>query len=386
MKEAEKGATKLDTGLHPHGDKWWRYRYEFSYIESLIMIFIAFVMLLWSTFMRFLKHRIHVWALPPGAVATTHHDELEDDTHGTVYKVWLQVLGEQMMVCILTFLTVWIIAKTPLAEYFPILITGKNFPLPTFLSGPSEDMRVPQTGEEYRRLALDICTIFFFAQIFYFTLMFPVAHDTRSLTTELETLEEKRGDAGGQLVMGAVPTLMRHKTSDLSNLRHGASESVGMGSLAMGDFSVYKRHFSNHVQNEIELHDDPDYKELSRLLNDDLESFPLSKYLKVNIRSTVVQLFTFSYAMWLPVIATFFVFMFLHRFFHMGYVRIMSGFCLITLAIIVTLGWFTKNANAELTRSGQLHGGWKQSTRARRRHRQRLARSQYMKNIPQRFG
>jgi hypothetical protein len=97
MKEAEKGAKKLDTGLHPHGAKWWRYRYERSYVEALIMIFISWLMLLWSVAIRTLKHKLFIWALRPGQEAESELEALEGQTHGAVYGQWLHLLSEQMM-------------------------------------------------------------------------------------------------------------------------------------------------------------------------------------------------------------------------------------------------------------------------------------------------
>lgn len=157
LKEAEKSTTHLDTGLHPHGAKWWRYRYEHSYIEALIMVFIVILYLFWNVFNAHLKYHVQLCAKKPDEQRTREEEEMEETNtlfhghHGTMYMIWLHRFAEQMMVCICVFLTVWIIAQTPLLHIVPQLIR------------PSDDMRVPSTGQEYRVLAFDICTIFFFA-------------------------------------------------------------------------------------------------------------------------------------------------------------------------------------------------------------------------------
>jgi hypothetical protein len=318
MKEAEKGAAQLDTGLHPHGAKWWRYRYEHSYIEAVIMIFISFLMVVWSKLMQHLKHFVHLWALPQGALPKTHLEELEEETHGSVYLIWLHLLAEQMMVCILVFLTVWLMAKTALSDYVPHVIKS------------SKDMRVPDTGDEYRRLALDICTIFFFAIMFYFCLMFAVAHDTFDMTHTLESFEKE-------------------EQPNKKKMKAGIS-AAAMGTAAgnADEFAVVKRHFIRHMNHDMVHCDDPKYREISRLMNDDLNQFPVSKYLKFNVRLSVAELFQFGWTMWLPVIVCFVVFMLLHRFAHMGYVRIMGFFGLVTLAVIMGMGYYVKSMASEI--------------------------------------
>lgn len=332
LKEAEQGATKLDTGLHPHGDKWWRYRYEHSYIESMIMIFICWLFLVWSEFVTHMKRRIKGWSSDPSSDPETleeHEETHRAESHGVVYLVWLNTFAEQMMVCLLVFLTVWLIAKTHLAEFFPMIIK------------PSEDMRVPNTAGEYRRLALDICTIFFFAIVFYFSLMFPVAHDARIMTSELEEFENKAS--------GSSQAAERKKKM--------SAATMGTVAETANDFVLVKRHFQNHMEHEIKYNDNPGYKEISAMLNDDLTKFPLWMYLKMNVRESISVFFKFDWRLWLPIIGLFVVFMLLHRFAHMGYVRIMGFFAMMTLALIIVMGCFTKSIAREIHNVDEVEAG-----------------------------
>merc|ERR1719487_1697990 len=41
--EMEKEVDKFDKDVHPHGFKWWRYRYEYTLIESLVLAFSVMV-------------------------------------------------------------------------------------------------------------------------------------------------------------------------------------------------------------------------------------------------------------------------------------------------------------------------------------------------------
>merc|ERR1719183_2021428 len=128
----------------------------------------------------------------------------------------------------MTFLTVWILAKTALADLAPQVIQS------------SDDMRVPTTGAEYRHLALDICTIYFFAISFYFCLMFAVAHDTYNVTEALEHFE-------------GIPHTPRSKAAKANaSLRRASTSKISaatMGSIATGDqeFIVVKQYFVHHM-------------------------------------------------------------------------------------------------------------------------------------------
>jgi len=320
LKEAEKGATKLDTGLHPHGDKWWRYRYEHSHIEAIVMIFISFLMLLWCELFRFLKHRIEAWSLPPGGKELTMMDEVAEEGHGQIYNIWMKYLADQMLVCIFVFLTVWLLANTKLVEFIPMLIK------------PTDDMRVPHTGAEYRVLALDICTIFFFAIVFYFGLMFSVAHEIRNTTTDLEMFEDQK--PGSRRSARRATVVASH-------------QAMGSVSASQEGFNNMQKHFVSSIGNMM-TRDDPELKEISRLLNDDFNNFPLAKYLKMNMRISGVELFKFSWSMWLPTIGLFILLWALHRFAHMGYVRIMGVAGCVVLLMIACMGYFTKTLVAKM--------------------------------------
>merc|ERR1719329_1347780 len=70
-----------------------------------------------------------------------------------------------------------------------------------------------------------------------------------------------------------------------------------------------------------------------------ITKFPLWHYLHLNVRITACELMTMTWRLWLPVVICFACFMCLHRFAHMGYVRIMSFFAVLLLAVIVQMAY-----------------------------------------------
>jgi hypothetical protein len=331
VKEAEEGAKKLDTGLHPHGAKWWRYRYEHSYIEALLMVFISFLMVFWSKVFGEVRYFITKYAYRRGSAwdpVLMRSQQLlasEEDRELPILVTWFQYFGEQMFVCIFVFLTVWLIAKSFLLNYAPVLIE------------PSEDMRVPDSPNQYRELALDICTIFFFAIVFYFLLMLPVALDASRVMEDL----------------------VRHETlsPEASNRSSEAEESTlggrsVMSAMVMGQVAQTREAYLKEVDHfrlymEQEKDSNPDIRKVNTLMGDQLQRFPLADYLMVNIRNNVSSMFYFGWLMWLPIICAFVGFMLLHRFAHMGYIRIMIGFAVATVVLLVAMGWLTRTIKAD---------------------------------------
>jgi hypothetical protein len=317
LQDAEKNTAELDTGLHPHGKKWWRYRYEHSYIEAVCMVFIVIFYLLWTIFTQYVKQEVHYRSLG-GAAPKNKAELIAEETHGAIYVLWLEAVGEQTLVCILVFLTIWVISKTPLLGIIPELIQ------------PTKDMRVPTEGEEYRHLALDLCTIFFFAIIFFYILMLSVAHETRNMTTALCDWEneEYTGDR-------------KTRSASLAVMAGNAQE-----------FNQVKKHFVDHMNHDLaNCEPDSEMAKIKEFMPGGFANFPLPHYLRLNIRLTVMQMMTMTWMMWLPVVVMFVVFMCLHRYYHMGYIRIMGFFGICMLGSIIGMALRVQKAGS-LIQSG----------------------------------
>jgi len=76
----EDTANLLDTGVHPHGAKWWRYRYEHAYIEALLMVFITWLMLFLGEARQFCSRE----GLRAVTCEEKRHCDSRDDVHSLV--------------------------------------------------------------------------------------------------------------------------------------------------------------------------------------------------------------------------------------------------------------------------------------------------------------
>jgi hypothetical protein len=249
-----------------------------------------------------------------------------------MYFLWLQAAAIQALVCVLVFLTVWLIAQTPLIDLIPRLIK------------PQPDMHVPHYGEEYKHLALDITTIFFFAIVFYYCLMLSVAHETRMMTEELQAFDRQEALSS------------RARTGSGGTRKLGATAAFGGFAATQEKWGMCKKHFNEQMTLEMQNVSSPEYVDIQRLLGGDFEKFPLWHYLRLNIRLEVVDFFTLSWQMWAPVVLAFIVLMCLHRFAHMGYVRIMGVFGIMLLFVISGMAWQIGAVAGAVEKSGSEEG------------------------------
>jgi len=312
LQKVQKGAHKLDTGVHPHGDKWWRYRYEHSYVEALLMLVITFLMSIFGAIHEYMRMKASNLA----GDMVTEEERIANERLGFLYRTWLKQISIELMVCLNVFLTVWIASKTRLLDYLPILM-------------PSTDAyHLPNTGLEYKHCAIDICVVLFFAIIFYYLLMLSVVHYSFKMCAGLEEMAE----AAVEGPSGVASLASSGRRITLINLGHEELE-------------LFSDFFIRNVQNEISVPERAkDYRELLDENGRDLQKFPFWKYLILIVRASVPELLRFGLTIWLPVTMTFGVFMLVHRFLAMGYLRIMGLFAVLVVATFLVMCRFIYKA------------------------------------------
>jgi len=268
MKKVKEGTQELDEGVHPHGDKWWRYRYEHCYLEAFLMIWVCLLMILWERLYYYMRRK---------AYRNSEANEFDELTSGTMYIIWLEHAAGELMVCLLVFLTIWVFAQLGLWDCLKWFFIGST-------------LHVPHSGREYRHLALDVCVILFFAVVFYFILVLSIVHATTQKLADWEVLETQQ-------------------EANKRPLMYGASTP--------SEYDQLKKYFITNVNRD---------RHLRKTVPPLTQSFPLWKYMRVSVRENTDDMFKFGGSFWLLILSTFIIFMCLHRFAHVGYIRIMSVF------------------------------------------------------------
>jgi len=293
------GTKGMDTGVHPNGKKWWRYRYEHSFVEGLLAILVSFFIMCWEIFVRSLRGWVFVASKLQGA---------EVFAHQSLHQHWLELFLIEMVACLLMFLTVWFIGHLGFFDHFPTFFEGKKLSLVQVnFGGGHTGLHLPTDGSEYRELAYEMCVILTFAMILYFCLAISVVNAATNKLVLWENKERKMPGAG-------------------SGRRFEQQLSIG------GEINELKVFFVKTVQAE-----DPDAI--------DVESFSIFRYLLIAVRGTVDRMLTFGPLMWMATLLTFGVFLVLHAYAHVAFIRIMTFFLAVLTATLGIMAWAVFSVN-----------------------------------------
>jgi len=295
LKSASESTDGLDTGVHPNGEKWWRYRYEHSFVEAVLMIFITLIMMLWESLVKWIH--AEVWRRS----SIRRYDVL---THGTMYIHWLESSMGELVACLLVYLTVWVLSHCGVFDLLPrILHSGDAVHLPT-------------TGLEYRRLCFDICVVLFSSIIFYFALSLALVE---AATKKMHKWAEM--DAG------------RHVAEDASpDDRRPSLRAMSIAASA-NDYAKLKAYFMFQVK---------------RMGMDSIDNIAFWKYLRLNVRMTVDSLFAFGPLIWIPITVTFAILSVLHYVGHLTFISIMTGFMFVICLNIALMAWVVHSVNRNM--------------------------------------
>eukprot|EP00927_Polykrikos_kofoidii_P007612 TRINITY_DN13139_c0_g1_i1.p1 TRINITY_DN13139_c0_g1~~TRINITY_DN13139_c0_g1_i1.p1 ORF type:complete len:848 (-),score=164.11 TRINITY_DN13139_c0_g1_i1:204-2747(-) len=293
LRGVSESTKKLETGVHPHGHKWWRYRYEHSFVEGIVMVLVTVLMMIWERIYK--SSQIQVW--------TRSRSDADTTNNSTMLLDWFECMSGEMMVCLLVYLTVWILGHCYIFELLPMVLKQ------------SEHIHLPSTGAEYKEVAWEICVVLFFAILFYFALTLSVIRACTAKLHHWASMENKMTDSAAD---------------DQSSGRDGR------------EYEKMKSYFAAQVGFNAELCNEIKEK-FGRPLN--FKTFPFWVYLRMNVRSTVDPVYRFGFSVWMSVIVTFATLTVLHYYAHIGFLRVMMFFGLLQVTLLVAMASWIRHIN-----------------------------------------
>lgn len=311
----------LDTGVHAHGDKWWRYRYEHSYVEAWLMIMLSVLLAFYVKILNLLRKEVYEHSA--GALGARQNT---GSHRGTLYTRWLEFTSLQMLACLQVFVTIWILDHLGFFEWLAFQFHGSSV------------LRLPTAGKHYRQLAFDLCVILIIAFLVYFTLLFSAVH---AAITKMRAWAQ-------------TDTEDDHK--GMTETPRGTTTAIQRATTFVGGSSAEFKSRKELFIKEMTSHPACVEKLRSHLggtINQDLASvmqqFPFWKYLRLNVRAVLDQLLELGSIFWLAIILTFVVLLFCHGSFHMGYMRVMAFFLFMQIALLAFVIFliYTANLSAE---------------------------------------
>jgi hypothetical protein len=297
VQNLKQDTTKIDTDIVPHGEKWWRYRWEYSFVESLLLILFCTIAIFWEGIHRILRKKIRQLSGTSPFFNAAHH-------HDTMYSHWWTFMTGEMFVLLLVVFTLWVLNRCGMYEVW-IEYQFELFP----------DMHLPTEAKLYARSGNDIAMQIFFAMLSFFGFMFSI----------VVSATHKERHWQGYEVMAEPPQTTRSMVSLVTDQE---------------EFLIIKDQFISGINAH------PDLQEEAALIND--ASFKFWLYLALNVRHSMRNIYMIKILTWFILLLFFICFCFLHLFAHMAWIRLFCFFASITVVLFLFMAYKVRQHVAEL--------------------------------------
>lgn len=304
LRQVSKQAHQLDTGVHPHGTKWWRYRFEHNYVESTMLVCIVFLMMIfeallsWARMFVLVHSQAHLRAL---------------FTAGTMHTKWIEQLLIDLAACLLTTITVLFVDKVGGFE-----LLHRCMQLQDDIDG---ELRVdnelfvhfPHSGLQYKSIALDVSSAIFLSLIMYSFL------SRAGVKSSMLKLHEWAEEA-----IKTTQTTQDSPTIDVTVSETGVKQQKTLADIVTGtkgnEYMTLKTYFDQNA--------DKAYR---------MDKCEFWKYLRLNVQSMIEFTLRFGIGTWSILLVTFALLAVLHRYCYMDYMPSMVFFFVMTSFVTLSM-------------------------------------------------
>lgn len=374
----EVAAFDLQTGVHPHGLKWWRFRWEYSLIEAIMLIFLILLVMITHACIN-KGQSITAVFMPTKMVGFSSMLNLHNITFTTCVKEFAVLGVLQGVIWIMNQFGFfdWMLTHSPaLAAREPMAMAQMNGALSLAQVAASFSMHLPNTGADLVYTLRCVNMHLFLGIAFYFLVMYHVVVSaihifSMFLEAEDDGAHEKyqsalsiehflSGTPRGGLRDADVSRLTVSAGGGMPKRRTTSFQEFGSSSTSAAlrwtggclkkteDFQNVRRYFIHHVLKrqdlceylvkEAELADD-------KALEDTLHRIYLYRYLSVHIRKRLIEMIIIDVRIWLAMVFVLVCDVGLHVFAHVSFVEILPLY--ITLAFSVQV-WQIRHAHSQL--------------------------------------
>jgi hypothetical protein len=159
----------------PLGNKWWRHRWEYSFVEACIISLLCLIAAFWEKLaLTFLRTKVdHVASLSPLFFA-----ESNSNYETIVLLIWRRRFTETMVVQLFVLMTLWMFMRFGVFHLWVV-----------FQFTVTRNIHLPVEAVVYIKLAWDVSIQLVFAMIVYYTLMLQVCVVASKNTRDCMRLE-----------------------------------------------------------------------------------------------------------------------------------------------------------------------------------------------------
>eukprot|EP00397_Hematodinium_sp_SG-2012_P013855 GEMP01014080.1.p1 GENE.GEMP01014080.1~~GEMP01014080.1.p1 ORF type:complete len:723 (+),score=194.76 GEMP01014080.1:110-2278(+) len=288
-KKTAGAVNSLQTGVAPNEWKWWRYRYEYSFVESTMLFFAIFAVLLVDLVHHAIQARLFKpddqdgWMLIQNAADSKN-----------MSRRWLCLMFGELSVILFVQCTLWLIAALHLLEYLP---TSHAVGVP--------GMHLPREETEYLRVVQDI-----FVQLFVCVFVFYL------LMATIIWAAEKRIRSWDEYDVMFTPRDPATRVDPMSDATH--------------HYAALRTYFTSALREDKQL-----WVAVGSPRAIDIDNFPFCKYLTLSVRGRVEDHMCVNTLTWFGIMCTCALVCCLNYFWHVPFLHVSAG---ISLCVFLCIG------------------------------------------------
>lgn len=279
MLRVRRDTAEMDTEVVPGNKKWWRYRWEYCYVEALLLILLATLAMIWEGIYNLLRAKINYLSTKSPFFKAAQH-------HNTLYFNWFVYMTGEFAVLLCVVFTLWVFDHLGMFELW-ISVQYDIAP----------EIHQPPNRGVYARQAYDIAMQLFFAMAMFYALTMCI-------------------------VVSAVHKERNWRDFEMKNEIETARSVFSVVSIVNDDdeYMAMKLYFDETSQHGM--------AELQFWL-----------YLSLNVRHNMTDIYNIKVLTWAVFLVIFVCFFCCHRFLHASYIHIFAILGLLDLLMFGGMIW-----------------------------------------------
>merc|ERR1719375_160690 len=326
MTEMRRDSASIDTKVVPRGDKWWRYRWEYSFVESILLMIIIVLVIIWEGIHKLLRRMVKRRSMLSPFYIT------EDEA--TLYTTWWHYMMGEMFVLLLVVMSMAILARWGL---FDIWLEIQMSSSPEF--------HMPTTTQQYMREALEILMQLGVALVLFFGLTLMIVITCVNREIEWNMMEVEGGAVARQTLSAEAQMEVDEGGESSTQTRVRANEMVRLACGSQELLSLKMMFFAgaNCCPEFMDAMDGvPQHK------------FHFWHYLSMSARTGVESVYEISLTTWFIFLCSMIIFCVIYRTLKLAWVQIMIGFGIIMLIVLAYMWVYVKREVAQIDLHGSL--------------------------------
>lgn len=310
LEGARDAGLAYEADLHPHGHKWWRYRFEYSLVEAQLAILMCILALIWEGLHMILRREVE-----KRSTLSPFHDA---GYVGTMYLSWFSHFGGESIVLVLVLVSVYLLAWIhPDIFLFYVQI------------GWDPKLHHPTYSADYRILAMEVAIHLSIAILMYYTFCFLVVASATRKFQKWSHMEQQKGGTGG--FGKRLETKIDFAKDEM-------------------EYLALKEYFIDEVNTRPELLHALNKDGNTQTLD---KSFPFWRYLGLNVRMNMGTLYQIRLLTWVFFLLSFVVFMLVHRFLHVGFIELFVVIAVILMMILAGMAFLVRSVAGTVVQEGE---------------------------------